>query len=119
MPPEVQEIQSKAKKVYQNDKSYWTGKYTVTFAQYDRYCIETNQEKPEDAGWGRVNRPVIIVSWDDAKGYCEWLTVKYEFDFTLPTEAQWEKAARGKNRLIYTWGNEFNRWMLQRNLYPP
>lgn len=53
---------------------YWIGKYEVTFAQYDRYCEETGKEKPGDEGWGRGNRPVINVSWDDAGAYCRWLS---------------------------------------------
>ncbi|MCP5047995.1 MAG: formylglycine-generating enzyme family protein, partial [bacterium] len=46
---------------------YWIGKYEVTFDQFDTYCRETGKEKPGDSGWGRGKRPVINVSWGDAK----------------------------------------------------
>ena len=88
---------------------YWMGKYEVTFAQYDRYCGETGKEKPADSGWGRENRPVINVSWDDAAAYCQWLSKKTGLTFQLPTEAQWEKAARGSRGFQYPWGNDFDK----------
>jgi formylglycine-generating enzyme required for sulfatase activity len=84
---------------------YWIGKYEVTFAQYDRYCNETKIEKPDDEGWGRENRPVIIISWDGAAAYCDWLSQKIGLKFKLPTEAQWEKAARGNDQRKYPWGS--------------
>jgi formylglycine-generating enzyme required for sulfatase activity len=85
--------------------SYWIGKYEVTFAQYDRYCNDIKKEKPGDEGWGRENRPVINVSWDDASAYCEWLSQQTGLQFKLPTEAQWEKAARGNDQRKYPWGS--------------
>lgn len=85
---------------------YWMGKYEVTFAQYDKYWEETGKKKPDDYGWGRENRPVIDVSWDEAAAYCEWLSGKTGLKFKLPTEAQWEKAARGIDGRKYPWGND-------------
>jgi formylglycine-generating enzyme required for sulfatase activity len=84
---------------------YWMGKYEVTFDQYDKYCEETKQSKPGDGGWGRGKRPVICVSWYDVNSYCDWLYRKTDLKFKLPTEAQWEKAARGNDRRKYPWGN--------------
>ncbi|NIM12582.1 MAG: SUMF1/EgtB/PvdO family nonheme iron enzyme [Candidatus Aminicenantes bacterium] len=84
---------------------YWMGKYEVTFDQYDKYCKEAKKDKPDDEGWGRGKRPVINVSWDDAVAYCKWLSDKKGLKFKLPTEAQWEKAARGTASLKYPWGN--------------
>jgi formylglycine-generating enzyme required for sulfatase activity len=84
---------------------YWIGKYEVTFAQYERYCNEAKIEIPDDKGWGRENRPVIYVSWDDAAAYCQWLSQKTGLKFKLPTEAQWEKAARGNDQRKYPWGS--------------
>jgi len=88
---------------------YWIGKYEVTFGQYDRYCGETGKKKPGDKGWGGENQPVINVSWDDATAYCDWLSKKTGLTFQLPTEAQWEKAARGSRGFQYPWGNDFDR----------
>jgi formylglycine-generating enzyme required for sulfatase activity len=90
-------------KVYMD--GYWIGKYEVTFVQYDRYCNETKIKKPDDEGWGRENRPVINVSWNEAGAYCQWLSDKTGLQFNLPTESQWEKAARGNDQRKYPWGN--------------
>lgn len=80
-------------------------KYEVTFEQYDKFCEETGRSKPNDNGWGRGNRPVIYVSWDDARAFCDWLSLKTGKNIHLPTEAQWEKAARGTDQRKYPWGN--------------
>ncbi len=87
-------------------EGYWMGKYEVTFSQYDRYCNETKIEKPGDKGWGRENRPVINVSWTEAAAYCQWLSDKTGLLFKLPTETQWEKAARGNDQRKYPWGSQ-------------
>jgi formylglycine-generating enzyme required for sulfatase activity len=82
------------------------GKYEVTFDQYDKYCGETNKSKPSDQGWGREKRPVIYVSWNDASAFCQWMIEKTGLKFKLPSEAQWEKAARGTDGREYPWGNQ-------------
>jgi formylglycine-generating enzyme required for sulfatase activity len=63
------------------------------------------KSKPRDQGWGREKRPVINVSWHDASAYCKWLSEKTGLNFKFPTEAQWEKAARGTDSRMYPWGN--------------
>ncbi len=77
---------------------YFIGETPVTFAQYDAYCEETGAKKPDDEGWGRGDRPVINVSWFNAVKFCEWLGEKTGMKFRLPTEAQWEYAARSGGR---------------------
>ena len=80
---------------------FWIGRTEVTFEQYDRFCVETGRENSEDEGWGRGKRPAIYVSWNDARDYCAWLTQKTALKFRLPSEAEWEKAARD----YYPWGS--------------
>ncbi len=72
------------------------GKFEVTFAQWDACSGEgACSHKPADQGWGRGRKPVINVSWNDAKQYVAWLTKKTGQPYRLPTEAEWEYAARG------------------------
>ena len=55
-------------------KSFALGKYEVTFEEYDRFAIAAGRDLPDDHTWGRVRRPVINVSWNDAKAYAHWLS---------------------------------------------
>ncbi|MDY0296022.1 MAG: bifunctional serine/threonine-protein kinase/formylglycine-generating enzyme family protein [Acidobacteriota bacterium] len=77
--------------------TYYISKYEVTFDQYDAFCNATGCSRPSDSGWGRGSRPVINVSWDEAVAFCRWLSGKRGKTVRLPTEAEWEKAAKGGN----------------------
>ena len=94
---------------------FFIGKYQVTFAQYDAYCKATGSAKPSDADWGRGNRPVINVSWNDAVAYCNWLSRQTGKKYRLPTEAEWEYAAMGGQDNTYSGSNNIKEvgWYLE------
>lgn len=87
-------------------KEFFIGRHEVTFAAYDQFAKATGQLLPDDAGWGRGNRPVINVSWEDAKAFAAWLSKQSGRSFRLPTEAEWEYAARGGTGSAFWWGNQ-------------
>jgi formylglycine-generating enzyme required for sulfatase activity len=93
----------------QSVESFAMGRYQVTFAEYDYFCEATNREKPEDEDWERDNRPVINVSWHDAVTYTEWLSEQTGQQYRLPTEAEWEYAARAGTDTDYWWGNDIDK----------
>jgi formylglycine-generating enzyme required for sulfatase activity len=98
---------------YKDEQPVWVsvnnfaiGRYEVTFEEYDRFAEATGREKPDDQGWGRGLRPVINVSWKEATAYAAWLSLQTGQQYRLPTEAEWEYAARAGIESQYWWGNE-------------
>ena len=87
------------------------GKYEVTFAQWDA-CVADGGcggYRPYDIKYGRGNRPVINVSWDDAQLFIDWLNARTGGHYRLPTEAEWEYAARAGTTTRYSWGDDIGR----------
>ena len=85
--------------------AYWIGVYCVTNAQYLKFVEATGHRPPDDSRHKEKQyaaHPVTYVSWDDAVAYAKWAGCQ------LPTEAQWEKAARGPSGLIYPWGKDWD-----------
>ena len=80
--------------------------FEVTFDEYDLFCEETRREKPDDADWGRGDRPVINVTWKDAVAYTHWLSKRTRQNYRLPSDSEWEYATRARTQSKYWWGDE-------------
>ena len=89
--------------------SFALSKYEVTFEEYDRFTAATGRVRADDEGWGRGRRPVINVSWEDAVAYAKWLSDRTGERYRLPSEAEWEYAARAGSTTKYSWGNKKGR----------
>jgi formylglycine-generating enzyme required for sulfatase activity/class 3 adenylate cyclase len=108
---------------------YQLGKYPLTNAEYRRFMdaggyrdknwwteagwleIGQNQNQPRfwmDARFNKPNQPVIGLSWYECVAYCRWLSAETGRPYRLPTEAEWEKGARGDDGRVFPWGNEFD-----------
>ncbi len=92
--------------------AYEIDKFEVTNADFEKFVEATGYvtyaEEQEYRSWrdewseGEDNHPVVMITWNDASAYCEWL------DKRLPSEAEWEKAARGDDGRIFPWGDEWD-----------
>ncbi|HID51452.1 MAG TPA: hypothetical protein EYP41_05380 [Anaerolineae bacterium] len=105
--------------------AFYIARYPVTVAQFRAFVDQGGYELETERGLhGGENHPVVYVSWRDALAYCQWLTERLRQwpdtptalrellqnggCITLPSEAEWEKAARGHDKRIYPWGNDFD-----------
>ena len=90
--------------------TYWISKFEVTNKEYGLYLEDTAAAPPafwQNETLNAPDQPVVGVSWFDARKYCKWLSIKTGKNYAIPTEAQWEKAARGKEKFIWPWGDTF------------
>ncbi|MBL4762338.1 MAG: SUMF1/EgtB/PvdO family nonheme iron enzyme [Gammaproteobacteria bacterium] len=86
--------------------SFYMSKYEVTFTEYDRYAKAKGKSVPDSKGWNRNSHPLVNVSWNDALAYAKWLSRQTGKKYRLPTEAEWEYAARAGSFTAYWWGNK-------------
>ena len=94
--------------VYLTD--YYLSRTPITNDQYALFIADTHYASPE--GWyeklpprGKERHPVVNVNWEDSSAYCRWLSTTTGNAYRLPSEAEWEKGARGVNALLFPWGN--------------
>ena len=98
--------------VYQLDYDFYIGRYPVTNQEFSLYLRETRQ--PVVMAKGKAKHPVVNSSWNQIQDYLTWLNEKYrsilpaKYKFVLPSEAEWEKSARGVEGNEFPWGNDFD-----------
>ncbi|GIK10042.1 MAG: hypothetical protein BroJett001_21080 [Chloroflexota bacterium] len=93
---------------------YWMARFPITNAQYNDFIAPVKAKHPVE-NWSKIkDHPVVNVTWNHAMSFCMWLNDEFAhelpdgYTFRLPTEAEWEKAARGVDGRIYPWGNAFD-----------
>ena len=88
--------------------SYWIGLTEVTNAQYRPFVVAGGDEPHcwNDSAFNQPVQPVVCIAWDDAVAYADWLSSETGLEVRLPTEAEWEKAARGSDGRTYPWGEQ-------------
>ena len=93
-------------------KPFKLGRYPVTNAQYLAFLEATGANRPENVdteGLNAANQPVGGLSWEDANDYARWLAKRTRLHYRLPTDSEWEYAARGgRESTIFPWGDEIN-----------
>jgi len=92
-------------------REYWIGRTPVTNAQYASFVQAVSGHAPNDWLNGqppvkKLYHPVVKVTWQDAVNYCKWLSTLVGKSIYIPTEAEWEKAARGTDGRMYPWGDQ-------------
>lgn len=94
------------------EKPFAIGKFEVTFAEWQACARDggcAGNQAPADGGWGRERRPVVNVSWHDARQYTDWLSHKTGQRYRLPSEAEWERAARAGSKTRWSFGSDERR----------
>ncbi len=84
-------------------------RFEVTIAQYERFARATGRKLPDTLYMDKADHPIINVSWDDAIYYARWLSKQSGHRYRLPTEAEWEYAARAGTTTSYWWGNRIGK----------
>ena len=98
--------------------TFYIARFSVTNMQYHAFidaCGYDNEgwwhdlkkPKPVESTWPQTNRPRTNVDWYETVAFCRWLSVQLDYEIRLPTEQEWEKAARGIDGRAYPWGNSY------------
>ena len=102
--------------VYNIPYDYWISRYPITNRQFAEYIEWTHNFFNWERDWKKkLDEPVVNISWNDTKSYLSWINSTFGkelpkgLSFNLPTEAEWEKAARGTDGREWPWGNEFDK----------
>ncbi|MBI4811441.1 MAG: formylglycine-generating enzyme family protein [Ignavibacteriales bacterium] len=106
--PQIFDDETQQREIYLD--SFYISKYEITNAHYGIFLhAKTMQDTPmslRTQGFNLPDQPVVGISWYDAVAFCEWLSDSTKEKYSLPTEAQWEKAARGTDGRKYPWGDD-------------
>ncbi|MDM8558799.1 SUMF1/EgtB/PvdO family nonheme iron enzyme [Candidatus Parabeggiatoa sp. HSG14] len=89
-------------------KGFSISKYEITFEEYDLFAGATGRMLPiDEENWGRGKRPIINITWHDTVAYTKWLSKQTTHQYRLPSEREWEYAAKAGKDMIYSWGDRF------------
>ncbi len=90
-------------------KRFAISKYEISFAEYEQFTRATGHRMPDNLYLEKDTHPVINISWDDALAYTKWLSKQSGHKYRLPSEAEWEYAARAGSTDDYWWGRKIGR----------